>query len=410
MFKTVKKWIVKFFGRNPFPKLVAVAIAVLLWIVVASGQSTLGKFPGTIPVQANNIPQGLTAIIDDEEVEIEVMAEPAVWNSLSEDSFTAYVDVSSLKEGTYELDVQVSTSVDDVTITKVTPEKIFVRLESIVTEDILVTHRVEGSAAEGLVVGNVELVPDTISVSGPSSQVGKINEVNVIIRLNGESNDFERLEKVVVFGSDGKEVSNMVFNPLEVLAKISLVKASNNKTVGVKVKTSGTPKEGYFVSKITVTPSVVDVTGPNSILRGINYVETDPIELNGKSETIEREVFLNLIDGTALQRGQSSRARVVVELAEEATTKVVDLTIMPQNLATNLIFSYSPIPIKVILTGTSQALLGVESDDITIDIDLVGKEAGSQNYELDINNITLPENVTVTSLVPSSINVVLEQK
>ena len=200
MIKKMKKWTRNLFRHNLLAKLVAILIAFVLWVVVASSQSTVGKFPGTIPVQANNVPVGLAAIIDIEEVEIEVMAEPTVWNNLSADTFTAFVDTSGLDEGTYELGVNVTSTEKDVTITKVNPSKIFVRIEKIVVQSLPVTHRIEGSAAEGLVPGNVELVPSVVEVRGPSSQVGKINEVNIVIVLNGESNDFERLEKVFVFG------------------------------------------------------------------------------------------------------------------------------------------------------------------------------------------------------------------
>ena len=410
MIKTVKKWVKTFFKHNLLAKIVTVLIAFVLWMVVASSQSTVGKFPGTIPVQTNNVPSGLAAIIDVEEVEIEVMAEPAIWNDLNAGSFTAFVDTSGLDEGTYELGVSVTSSVKDATVTKISPSKIFVRIEKIVAKSLPVTHRIEGSAAEGLVPGNIELVPSEVEVRGPSSQVEKINEVNIVIVLNGESNDFERLEKVVVFGSDGKEISDLEYSPSEILAKTTLVKASNNKTVGVKVKTIGSPKEGFYVSKVTVTPSVVDITGPLSILRGINFIETDSVDLTGESVTIERDVFLDISDGIALQRGQSSRARVVIELAEDLSTKIVDLNIVPKNLDPILRFSYSPLELKVVVFGTKEGLSFVGPTDISFELDLTDFAAGTHNFEIIKESIQKPENISISSIVPSSISVLLETK
>ena len=173
----------------------------------------------------------------------------------------------------------------------------------------------------------------------------------------------------------------MEFSPSEVLAKTSLVKASNNKTVGVKVKTIGTPKDGYYVSKVTVTPSVVDITGPLSILRGINFIETDPVDLTGESTTIERDVFLDIVDGTALQRGQSSKVRAVIELAEDLSTKIVNLNIVPINLSSDLRFSYTPIEVKVVVSGTTDALSLVGPSDITYEVDLTEK-AGTSSVDV----------------------------
>ncbi len=410
MIKTLTKFIKNFFKHNLIAKIVTILITFVLWMIVASSQSTVGKFPGTIPVQANNVPTGFAAIIDEEEVEIEVMAEPVVWNNLSAESFTAFVDTSGLDAGTYELEVSVSSTENDITITKVNPSKIFVRIEKIVVQKLPVTHRIEGSAAEGLVPGNVELVPSEVEVRGPSSQVEKINEVNIVITLNGESNDFERLEKVVVFGSDGKAISDLEFSPTEVLAKTSLVKASNNKTVGVKVKTTGSPKDGYYVSKVTVTPSVVDITGPLNILRGINYIETDPVDLTGSSVTMERDAFLDIVDGTALQRGQSSKVRIIVELAQDQSNKVVDLNIVPINLSSDLRFSYTPISVKVVVSGTSEELSFVGPSDIKYEVNLTDKPSGTYTFDISTDSIQKPDNISITNLVPGSISVLLEPK
>jgi YbbR domain-containing protein len=122
----------------------------------------------------------------------------------------------------------------------------------------------------------------------------------------------------------------------------------------VKPNLAGSPALGYTVTESTVAPDVIEVTGPARIVDDLKQVTTEPIELRGASESVERNVLLDRPDPAltfvpdvvrvtvTLQENLVSRdfprVRIVVPAGvSEITPATVDLTIRgPQRLVHNL--------------------------------------------------------------------------
>lgn len=410
IFKKAKPERIKdFFLHNFSAKMVSLLAALLLWVIVASSQGTLGKLPGKIQVKAINVADGLVAVYDEKEVEVQILANPTDWQKISVSSFTAYVDLAGLPEGTYELDVQVTTTVSDIQIVSKSPKKILVSVERIVTKEVNINTKVEGSAAEGLVAGNIELEPSLVEVSGPKSVVENITEVTAPIILNGEAKDFEKIVDVVAYSSNGEVVDFLTFHPDQVLAKISIVQASNNKTVGVKVNTFGSPAENYFISKVTVLPSTIDITGPSSVLQTINYIETEEIDISNISENYEIEVRLNIPRGAALQSGEENMVEVLFTVEKADTSRTVTIDLEYVNLKTGLkLTDDSQKSIEISIIGSQQTINSIVASDFIYQVDLSDFDSGQHQIDLDIEEIVFDKNVSVTSISPEQMNIVLE--
>jgi len=399
----------KSIANNSVAKLVSIGVALVLWIIVASSQGTLGKLPGKIAIKAINVTDEMVAVYDHKEVEVQILADPQIWEELSVSSFAAYVDLAGLGEGTYELDVQVSTTVKDVQIVTKTPNKILVSIEKLVSKDVSINTKVEGSAAEGLVAGNIELTPSTVSVSGPESIVENITEVTALILLNGEEEDYEKIINLVAYSDSGEVIDNIVFNPGQVLAKVSIVKASNNKTVGVKVNTSGSPAENYFISKITVLPNTIDITGPNSVLQTINYIETETIDISNIIENLGISARLVIPRGTALQSGEESSVNILFTIEKADTSKTISTEIEFINIPDGLsMVSTSVSSINISIIGSQQVVNTLTGEDFTLEIDLSVFKEGENIVDISTEDIQFDQNVSISSIDPIQITVVLE--
>jgi len=66
------------------------------------------------------------------------------------------------------------------------------------------------------------------------------------------------------------------------------------RTLKVVADVSGVPAAGRKVTAIRVEPSEVTVTGAETAFRGITRLSTAPVDLTGLSESIRREVRLDL--------------------------------------------------------------------------------------------------------------------
>lgn len=409
MFKYFKKLVTKNIGIKIF----CLFSATVLWIYIAAGQNTIAKYPGSIKIKAINVPSGLVAIYDIKTVDIKIMAEPSVWSNLSPDSFSAYIDLSGQKEGAYELPVNVVSSTAGVDIVEKNPEKIIVSLESIVSKEVSINKKIEGSAAEGLVAGNISLEPSKTTIRGPKSIVNNITEATATIRLNGESEKFTKTVAISALDDQGENIDNVEFDPAEVSATVSIVKASNNKTVGVRVKTTGAPATGYFVSNISVSPSTVDITGATSLLADVNFIETSSIDLTNQSADIEKDVTLNVKNGLALQIGSPSKVHVKITLLRNAVSKELTATVVPINLdSTYSVSAVVPSEIRVICSGPSDLIASLKASSVVLNLDFSNKRLSDSviNFNILPTDFKTPDGVDVVSVVPSSINVTITKK
>lgn len=401
--------------KNFWIKLFCLLSATILWIYIAAGQNTIGKYPGSLKIKAINLPSGLIANYDVNTVEIKVMAEPGVWSKLSSDTFSAYVDLSSHSEGTYEFPVNVVSSTPGVQIVEKNPEKILVSLEPVIQKEISINKKTEGSAAEGLVAGTIDLDVSKVVVRGPKSIIDNITEATAVIALNGEADKFTKKISLAALDEKGEKIGNITFDPPEVNASVLIVKASNNKSVGIKVKTEGYAKTGYFVSNISVTPSIVDITGPTSLLSDVNYVETNSIDLTNSSSDFEKEVGLSLKSGLALQAGTQSKVRVKITFGRAEVTRELAATINPVNLPANFgTSSMSPSEVRVMCSGSAEVINNLKASDIVLNLDFQDKKVteprSSIVFEISPANFKVPEGISIASVLPSSVIVVVDKR
>lgn len=397
--------------KNLWVKIFCLLLAVSLWVYVAAGQNSVGKFPGSINIKAVNVPSGLVAIYDAKTVDIKIMAEPATWRKLSSDSFSAYVDLSPYSEGTYEVNVIVASTEPGVQIVEKSPEKIFVNLEPLITKNVDVNSKIEGSAGEGLTVGGITFDPVKIQARGPKSLINSLAEAFATIKLSGEVADFTKVVSPEALDEKGENIPGIDFLPSEVTAKISIVKSSNNKTVGIKVKTTGAPQSGYFISAISVNPVSVDVTGPKSVVDQAKYIETLPIDITGASKTVEKDVSLDVQNGIILQAGAPSKVHVKITFSDSSITKELVPTISIKNLSGYIVKGYSTNQIKVTVAGTSAQINNLQPSGIILTLDFADKSLGdSVNFDISNSDVSTPDGTSITSILPSSITAFLEKK
>ena len=400
-----------FFTTNLMAKILAVAIAAILWIIVAASQSSTGKFPGQLPIKAINVQNGLVAIYNQKEVELEISAKSSVWHQLTEGSFSAYIDMSGMSVGTYELDVQVTSNVSDVKIVSKNPSKVFVRLEEVVHKNVVVNQRVEGSAGAGLVAGSVDFTPTEVEAVGPKSLVENLSEALAIIRLNGESSDFEKDITVRAFGDDGKEINDISFNPAKVKAHVAIIQGANNKSVGVKVNLVGNPTPGYYISKIVTSPNVVNITGDGNTIQSLNYLETQNIDVTDLSVNLEKNVWLKIPTGVVLQQGESNQIKVVLTVAANVISRTMSCEIVPINLNPSLrLASINPSGVTVQVSGASSQIQDLQSSQLILELNLSQKTVGSFEMPLTTGLVRPISGITILNVLPSSVQVTLSQK
>ncbi len=393
-------------------KIVALLLALGLWVFVAAAQNNVAKFPGSIPVKAVNVPTNFSAIYDTKEVNLKIAADPSVWKQLSSDNFSAFVDLNGLAAGTHNLKVIVNPNLPNVSVIEVDPANIMVRLEPVEKKTVSVAAVIIGQAADGRTIGSIDFTPDKVEISGPKSLIGGATAASAIVKLNGESDGFSRDITLSVLNDKNEAINEITINPATAKADVTIVKAGNNKTVGVKAVTTGLAASGFFVSNIVVDPATVDVVGQDSLLRTTQYIETLPVDIAGQSDTLVKTVALSLPAGITLQKDSNQKVKVTISFSGTSTSKEIVATINPINLNPGLaVTGYTPSAVKIVASGPANLVNNLTSADVVLNLDLANKSTSSGiGVDLTAAMFKVPAGVTVASFLPSSLSVAIGQK
>lgn len=396
------KWLTDNFGY----KIMALLLAVGLWLYVGATQTTANYFPGNIPLQAINVPSGLVPIYDTDSIRIRLTADQATWKRLSADSFRAILDLNGLARGTYTVPVQITTVEGGVQVVEKSPAQVLVRLEPVVEKTVAVTAKIEGTAGEGYVPGEPDITPSQVKVRGPKAVLDELLQATVDIKLNGETSDIQKNIPFTAFDANGKEQKQLTFEPDAAKVNVPIAKSGQAKTVGIQIVTSGKAAGGAFPSSLVATPATVEVTGPPQILKDLTTIQTSPVSIEGASATLNRPATLVLPAGVKLV-DPSIKVTVGIQFDQPTIQRemAVGLDVkLPPNAKLDLA---SPSSIKVVLSGPADLLSALSPTSVTVAVDVSNKPLGTVVLDLKKDQVVVPNGVSILSVLPSSVQLQL---
>ena len=385
--------------------LVMVLISTASWLYVTAAESRVDTFPGRLPLTFKNVPEGFVPVTETETVEVRIRADQPAWSLLSVDSFVASVDLKGLSGGTHELPIQVAVSLPNVQVVEKRPANVRVLLEEQVSKEVPVRVVVQGEAAAGRAPGDPAASPDSVLVVGAKSLVAAITEALAVVTLHGEASDVVRTVRLLAQDREGESVEGIRFEPAMVGVRLPIVQASNARTVGVRVVTTGQPAEGYYVQRLAVAPATVTIAGGGEV----EAVDTVPIDLNGL--TGDRTVTVDLVlPAGAILIESRPRVTVSFSVVPVPTSKQVPLSFTFTDIDPQLrVAETDPSSGRVVIAGPSTAVAAVNS--VTAAISLAGRGAGTHRVPLSASMVHTPEGVTASGTpTPSSVTVTLESR
>jgi YbbR domain-containing protein len=201
------RWLFRNFGY----KLLAAGIALLLW-GVSHGIEPIEK-GFDVPLALRDVPDDLVVVDQSTDaVNIRVKGSQAALRSLSVADIQYLVDLSGAKPGVtkHEVDAESIKRPRGAEIVSRSPSSIDFELVPRGTKAVNVRADLAGEPAEGFVVGDVEIDPLRVRITGPRREVFRLKEVvTETIDLSGVDESFEREVRPLLAGphvrSEGEE-------------------------------------------------------------------------------------------------------------------------------------------------------------------------------------------------------------
>ena len=400
-------------------KIMSVAVAVVLWLIVVNIDNPIGTNYYTINdvelinkeyvESSDTIGKMCMPEQNQDSVKIAITASKKIRDKIKVTDISAVADLQqavSLDTDPVMVPITVTCSVPGVSSNdiKVTPQNLSVNLDEKETQEFVVNvSRGDTKPGKDYEVGILTATPEKVRITGPKTLVNKIDKVNATIELDGNTQDFTQDVNLTIIDKNQEALSDSEMNSLRIENNAKVVVTARlwkiRQGVGISASYVGTPADGYEVGSVKTVPDTISVAGSTEGLESLaenNNVITipaDSIDISGESQDVEKKISLNnlLPDNVKLTSDSSEDVWVTVNILPvgskefDIPTKNIEVKNKPDDL--QVTFETAQIELRIKSDTKNMDDLDAQKD-IKLSIDLDGKKEG--NYEVPVK-VVLPD-------------------
>ena len=400
-------------------KIMSVAIAIVVWLIVVNIDNPVGTNYYTITdvelinkeyvESSDTIGKMCMPEENQDSVKVAITASKKVRDRIRLSDITAVADLQqavSLDTDPVMVPITVTCLASGVLPSdiKVTPQNLTVNLDEKETQEFVVNvSKGDTKPGKDYEVGSLTASPEKIRITGPKTLVNKIDKVNATIALDGNTEDYTQEVNLTIYDKNQEALSESEMNSLRIEnnAKVVVTAKLWKIRTGVKIAAGyvGTPAGGYQVGSVKTVPDTISVAGNTEGLESLSEndnmitIPADRIDISGESKDVERKISLkNLLpDNVKLTSDSSEDVWVTVSILPVGSqefnlpTKNIEVKNKPDNL--QVTFETAQIALRI--KSESEDLEDLDiNEDVKAEIDLKDKEAG--NYKVPVK-LSLPD-------------------
>jgi YbbR domain-containing protein len=396
-------------------KSVAIVIALLFWIAImqnATPSVITVEFDGRVPVERpDNVPSGYVLRGPLGDVGVTLRGAPGVADRVALSELRATLDVNSLVLGQAEpQDARVAVdwvvAKEGVEVVGVSPPTVSVKIERLTSRNLLVQPRFSNEPPAGTRAGEAAVAPTEVRVTGPESDVARIAAVLGTVRFGDGQTDIESPDTPAIpVDAGGVPIDGLVVEPGVVTVKVPVLPTATTRTVPVVFTLRGVVAPGYWVVGAAMDPFAVTVRGEEEVLKTLDRIETQPIDVGDLSATRTLTVGLAVPAGVTLLRPTDIAVTVTVQAL--AGTRVFSSAIVVTGLLPNHIAELDITSAGVLVAGPVPALANMPPAQVVASVDAAGRGPGT--YAVDVA-IRVPAGVTVQTVQPTRVTLTIKPR
>ena len=400
-------------NKTLIPKIICLLLSTCLWIYISTVENPVRTYEvKSIPVELvnlENLESSNLAISGDQNYTVDLKLEGPSTEVIrvKPEDFKVVADMSTyaLKSGENTIPVQVISYPENINIKNNGFLGIKVNLEEIISKEVNIQSRVKLNYKSNVYESSKKIIPNTVTIKGAKSKVEKVDSAVIDGEENEISKDFENNYNIKFIDSLGNEITGIKSDITT--AKLS-VQISNSKNVPINLKTSGNLKPGLILEGQKLDSEYVNITGNNDVLKNIQSIDTEMIDISSLSQSTELNVKLVLPEGITTVNGQNSVKVNIVLKNEENVTKTLSVTVQYNNLKEEFNMESSTEKINVTVSGTQTELDKINENSLqaVLELSTITQE-GTYSYKADVSFKT-PTTAVIS--VSDNVEVVIKKK
>lgn len=403
--KDVGAGLVRSLRHNLGLGLLALGLSATLWVFISTEQNPpkTEVFPQELRGKAVNVSSGLHVFGEVPSVTVRATAPRDVWNGLDASNFEISLDLSEATQGVHEIKPRVSSRDSRVRVVGVEPSTVKVRLEPAKSKVVPVKLKLKGAVPFGYSVGTAVLAVEHAAVQGPEPLVDQVDTLVAELDLEGQKVDVNQSFPLLPQTGQGYEVSGVTVEPPKVGVRLPITQQILYRTLPVNPMVRGSVAPGYAIEHIATEPSTAILVGSREAVELVANLTTEPISVDGATESIVRVLNLNVPKGANI----AGEPRVVVRIRINPILGSRTLAIGPtfEGLAPDKTLVAEVDSLLITLSGPLPLLQNLGPPQVQASLDLANFGPGV--YVLT-PKLSVPEGVTVLRMTPEKLRVMIK--
>ncbi len=365
------------FRHNFGMKIAAVVFAFILWsYVLVTNNPLRDKTITNLPVQVTNaalLQERSLALVEDiasnVKVRVVVQANNDRLTYITEDNVTVTADLSGItQEGEYRLELSASTQYGSVR--RVSPSYINVNAETLVTKIVSITADTP-AAPDGQWAADASLYPQTVTISGASSLVSRVDSAQVVLKEEDVSENVVASLPLTLYDADGRAVGGNIYK--DTSSAVLTMHYYPTARVPIELDSEITAADGYQIKNVRLLNETALIAAPSHVLEGIESIATQKLSAADLDGDVLLETTPILPDGVEHISPSTIKVRVNVEEQTASAALSVPVTV---RRGSAVVQSLSVSPVSVTVSGYRSHVAAVSASDIEITADVSGLSAG----------------------------------
>ena len=280
----------KILTSRAFFIVVSILVSIFLWLYVVNVENneidvTVPDIPVTF-IGADDILAERQLLVKDQgtqNVSLTIRCKRSQATKMKRDNFEVTVDLTDIRStGThdriYDVKLPEDVSEKDTLIIGKSPEYVTVDIVKLSSKPVPVYGLLNGGAAEGYMVKQLEFSPATVMVSGPEEVIARIDRANVVIERENLNKTITEQRSFQLVDRDNQPVeSSEVDTDVDMIDVTVPIVMYKDVPLSIDIIEGGGAKESNAI--VEIEPAKITLAGDAELLEGLNKITLGAIDL-----------------------------------------------------------------------------------------------------------------------------------